>query len=75
MVSKTFKWSQPSGKEWTIETNTDKGYIKTTDENGVVIQEQYDLTEDAINFMIENFISIITGEEKKKKDEYNPMYA
>jgi len=75
MNSKIFKWNQPSGKVWKIEANIKEKYIRTTDENGNIIQEQIDLSEGAINFMIENFISILATEEKKLKIEYNPMYA
>ena len=76
MTTKTFKWNQPSGKVWTIETSVEGKYIKTIDENGTIIQEQKNLSEGAIEFMIENFISIVTqGENKISKHEYNSMYA
>ena len=74
MSSKIFKWNQPSGKVWTIETNIEGKYIKTTDENGNVIQEQTNLSEGTINFMTENLISVLTTQ-KMPKIEYNPMYA
>lgn len=78
MSSKIFKWNQPSGKVWTIETNTEEKYIITTDENGKEIQSQENMSEGAINFMIDNFISVVATEENKKPNpnhEYNSMYA
>jgi hypothetical protein len=73
MSSKTFKWNQPSGKVWIVETNIEEKYIKTTDENGNIISDKRDLSEGAIKLVEENFLTVVTSEDIKS--EYNPMYA
>ena len=76
MSTKRFRWNQPNDRVWIIETNTDKKYIKTIDEKGNIIVDQEDVSEGAIQFMIENFISVIAIEEKKNPiHEYDSMYA
>lgn len=79
MTTKIFKWQQPSGKVWTIETNTDEKYIRAIDENGKEIKKDTNVTIGQIQFMIENFISIVAVEENLTKPNplhtYNSMYA
>lgn len=83
MNSQIFKWEQSSGKTWIIEANFEEKYIKTTDEKGNVIQEETNMPEDLINFMIETFIKPIisipipTSEAKNPNllHNYDSMYA
>lgn len=78
MTTKIFKWQQPSGKVWTIETNTEEKYIKTIDETGKEIHKDEKASEGLIQFMIDNFISIVAVEEKPKLNTlhaYDSMYA
>lgn len=51
MTSKKFLWNQPNGKVWTVETNTEKGYVKMYDESGKVTLNETNLSPSSIKLV------------------------
>lgn len=80
---KYWKWQQPSGALWLVETDQEKGTIILRDQNEKVFLVKKDLKSQTVRLIEDEFLSVVaTLAESKSKvkarvatADYNPMYG
>lgn len=80
---KHWKWQQPSGALWLVETDPEKGIITMRDQNEKVLLEWKNLKPVSVLLIEESFLSVVAVPVKKTSKskpqtaiaDYNPMYV
>ena len=76
---RVWNWPQLGDKVWKVLSDYEAGIICVFDEHGNLIMKKENLSEESIRSIEDNFLDIITNNNKNKEQQQgifdNPMYA